>query len=102
MNYYGHKIELVWESYSLNNKGKFLALDYFQKACLLAQKFIWGTREVYGKLMIHIIHSMEPYLGSGYVKMSWERKKTLVAYRDKLGKIAKTSLTRNFHLKDQI
>jgi hypothetical protein len=44
---------------------------------------------------------MEPDLGYEYVKMCRKRKKTHVAYMDKLGKIIKNSSDHNFHLKDQ-
>jgi hypothetical protein len=39
---------------------------------------------------------MEPYLESGYVKMCRKRKKTHVAYKDKMGKQSKLPQTITF------
>jgi hypothetical protein len=41
---------------------------------------------------------MESIFGYGYLKMHMKRKKTPATYRDKLGKIVKTSLDHNFEL----
>jgi hypothetical protein len=49
---------------------------------------------------------MEPYLESGYVKMCRKRKKTHVAYMDKMGKQSKLpqtiTLTQSSYLRKQI
>jgi len=45
---------------------------------------------------------MVPDLGSGHVKMHMKINKTPVAYKDKLGKVVKTSLDHSFPLRAQI
>jgi len=44
---------------------------------------------------------MEAYFSLGYLKMCWERKRTLVACKDIKGKMVKTFEDHNFLLRKQ-